>query len=405
MSIRHMTPNRTALALLLAGVISGYSLQATAAPVVVTPGSMAGYTYFAPAASTGGGGGSGTGEDVSTLQRCLWAPSSGDQTVSVANQFNYTKPITLYYRLVGGNGGSGPSGGGGGSSAILLNGTVAALGKGSDGNAGNAPEVAGTLTIKAGDTLRFVTGGGGGDGMAMPGFTIGGGGGAGYTGGGGGGSINRALTGADYATLPGKGGAATGGAGGTATGGMAGSNGSSLQGGVGTWPNGSAAPTGTQSPNPSNYNAYFMYFDFMGLTVGVNGSKWPATANFRGAPIGDPTNGNQFGWAGGGGKLGYGGGVAMYTQNYWCQGSRATFNWQDDADLKDDASGCPTNYNTYRYLHAQMSKYPAHGSDMKLTRTYPLPTNTGYNPIESTGGSLPGQIITMYQAPVCGFLP
>ena len=374
---------------------------AHAAPVVATPGSVATYTYFPPASQAGGGSGSGTGEDVSTLQRCLWAPSSGDQTVSVATQFNYSKPITLYYRLVGDNGGAGGNGGGGGSTAIVLNGTVAALGKGGDaGQSGT--EVSGTISIKAGDSLRFVTGGGGGDGMTGGyGLAIGGGGGAGYTGGGGGGSLpSRSYTAADSPSIGGKGGSTTPGAGGTASGGTAGTAGSGMSGGIATFSNGSTAPTGTVN---TQYTAQWGYYSSIGLYTSVTGTKYPATASNRGAPVGVEVN--PYYWSGGGGKLGVGGSIAFVAQNsWWCEGARASITQTDDWDYADNNAPCSSYYNTYRYLHGMMSKYPAHTADMRLTRGYPAVTNTGYLPIEVTGGSLPGQIITMYQAPVCSFL-
>ncbi|MVT36619.1 hypothetical protein GO497_01110 [Acidovorax citrulli] len=56
---------------------------------------------------------------MSTLQRCVWTPSQGDQTVTVNPGYDYKKDITVYYRLAGGDGGAGYTGGGGGSSAIL----------------------------------------------------------------------------------------------------------------------------------------------------------------------------------------------------------------------------------------------------------------------------------------------
>ncbi|WP_157774155.1 hypothetical protein [Paracidovorax citrulli] len=132
---------------------------ASAGPIVVTPGSLSSYVYYPPVAGAGGSAGGGTGEDVSTLQRCVWTPSQGDQTVTVNPGYDYKKDITVYYRLAGGDGGAGYTGGGGGSSAILLNGAKVAVGPGGAGGS-RAPEVTGVFKVKVGDTLRFVTGGG-----------------------------------------------------------------------------------------------------------------------------------------------------------------------------------------------------------------------------------------------------
>lgn len=365
------------------------SAASSASPVVATPGSMAGYTYFPPTTTTGGGGSSSGGEDVSTLQRCLWAPSRGDQSVTVDSSFEYDKPITLYFALAGGDGGATAMGGGGGSSAILLNGALVATGSGANGGQ-RAVETTGTIKIKKGDTLRFVTGGSGGAGQQGANFAIGGGGGAGYQGGGGGGSlVGRLPNAGDSPGISGKGGGNTPGAGGFVTGGLAGTSGSGMNGGISTYSDGSTAPVG-----PSNSTSWTM------------GNYWGATPILSRHPAKPDLNGSFIATvfhtgAGGGGALASSGGMGWsitrckvqtgYTRDYFNLSS---------ADC--DSLGSSTS----RYYLPKSEAYPAHGPDMRLTRVFPTvsPQQDGPTIYSFPGGALPGQIITMYQAPVCGWL-
>ena len=362
--------------------------SAVAGPVVVTPGSLASYTYFPPAASGGEVGGGGQGGEQDSLQRCLFAPTSGNQSVSVIDDFDYSKDIKLYFRMVGGDGGSGNNGGGGGSSAILKNGVAVAVANGGDGGGRIAPEMSGTLLIKKGDTLRFVTGGGGGGGYWTPSGSIGGGGGAGYQGGGGGAShsgTSRTATGSEV----GKGGSTVAGAGGYAPGMWAGTPGGSLVGGISTYANGSTAPTPgnpTGFSNFTDWNYGTVYFDPMKL-------RYPATQSQQGGPMGDMMIFSVLG--GSGGSLGNGGAGTFDTA-----GRRGSFS---GPNVFFSIPNCTYNCN-WSYISSVMGKYPPHTEDMKLTRR--IVYNDAYGSVETPfqGSSLGGQIITMYQAPTCGVL-
>lgn len=382
-----------ALALSLASPIFG-----VAGTIVVTPGSLAGYTYFPPAAQASGSG-SGSGDNVSTLQRCTWTPSSDDQTVTVTDAYGYNKPVVVYYRMVGGDGGAGANGGGGGSSAIVLNGTPAAIGNG--GNGGSpASAVSGTFQISAGNTLRFVTGGGGGDSIGGANYAIGGGGGAGYTGGGGGASINgRAMTGAEAAASSGKGGAVAPGAGGFFAGGLTGTAGLGMQGGVSTWPDGSSAPIGTAG---NSYQESMYYSSYSGVSKVVN-IRFPALVNRIGSPTGSVDGVSAL--AGGGGALGEGGSQAIKFNFMYCENAYSSMTTDATKTYLNDNGACYSSYNQYAYYRSTTSKFTPPGTDMQLTRApASFPANTGYNPINGAAGSLPGQITLMYQAPVCGIL-
>lgn len=367
-----------------------------AGPIVVTPGSLSSYVYYPPVAGSGGSAAGGAGEDVSTLQRCVWTPSQGDQSVTVNPGYDYKKDITVYYRLAGGDGGAGYTGGGGGSSAILLNGAKVAVGPGGAGGS-RASEVTGVFKVKAGDTLRFITGGGGGAGLTGSGFAIGGGGGAGYTGGGGGGSLgSRSVSASDYPAIAGKGGGEGPGAGGYASGAMAGTPGLYMQGGVGTFPDGSSAPYGSQADSYSGSLSY--YSDFYKYFSGL---KFPATPTTMGAPIGSAdSNFTTFG--GGGGRLASGGSVGIRFNFAYCQNANSSFQASRDSVEISDNGQCYYSYNRYSYVLAKTEQFPQPTSSLALTRKYPEVNNTNNQPIIIASGSLPGQIVTMYQAPVCG---
>jgi hypothetical protein len=171
---------------------------AWAAPVVLTPGSVAAYSFYPPAAATTGGNSDGP---VETLSMCFVTPTADDRTIVLAtrNWYGYTKPVNVYYKMIGGGTGVSKLFGNpmpqmasaGGSSAILKNGTLVAAASGQNANVTTRNIVSGSFTVTSADTLRFVAGGGGGTGLATYLYTgqyvyygYSGGGGAGYYGGG-----------------------------------------------------------------------------------------------------------------------------------------------------------------------------------------------------------------------------
>lgn len=215
----HVLLARAALTI-LAALASG----AHAAPVVITPGSVAGYSFTSPASSSGGGSSSGP---VETLDMCRVTPALSSRTLSMAsrNWYGYNKPITVYYKMVGGGGGAvvGDATGpqfisAGGSSAILKNGALIAVAPGQSAAAAAAKAapvvVSGSFTVSPTDTLTFINGGGagvsgigatsyGGPGPSYYYRVYPGGGGAGYYGGGVGSSYDgygMPVAGAAYAT-------------------------------------------------------------------------------------------------------------------------------------------------------------------------------------------------------------
>ncbi len=211
-----------------------FAAGAAAAPVVVTPGPLAAY-IFVPPAGSGSGNGTSSGP-VETLQRCFVSPTSGMRTLvmSTRNWTGWTKPVTVYYKLVGGGASAGwgtPAqfASAGGSSVIMKNGTIvsAAFGMSASQMAAGRQVQSGSFTVTSTDTLVFVAGGGAG--AASSGWVsydysgyyyyyYPGGGGAGYYGGGAGqayGGYGYPAAGAYVAT----GGTSTAGGTGAASGG------------------------------------------------------------------------------------------------------------------------------------------------------------------------------------------
>ncbi|MDC2862662.1 hypothetical protein [Delftia sp. DT-2] len=221
--------------------------------IFVTPGSLAGYTYYPPEKKNGGGGGGG-GDDSTTLQRCLFTVSEADKTVTVNPEklYDYEKPIQMQYTIVGGDGGGGFAGGGGGSSAILLNGAAAVVAPGGNGGE-RAKELRGRIAINAKDRIRFVIGGGGGGGISYSdsfgtNVLVGGGGGAGWQGGGAGAShVSESISYTDNKQAAGKGGGSVPGQGGYVQGGLSGTSGIGSQAGVATYPDGASNSYGTDN--------------------------------------------------------------------------------------------------------------------------------------------------------------
>lgn len=385
--------HRGCMGLLVAGLTT--ALSAAAGTVVVTPGSLAGYTYFPKAESTGGSSGGGT-DNVGTLQRCFWTPPSGDHTVTLANSnwYDYgdTRPLTLYYILAGGSGGGMPGGGGGGSSAIIKNGTLSVLGPGGDGGL-TPPPVEGTVQVTKADILRFITGGGGGSGStSYSGWSggsysqlSGGGGGAGYTGGGGGASSTSSITTAQLASQwgssGGKGGGLTPGAGGTtnSASNMPGTAGSGMNGGIGVYPNGSSLANGSAASAASP--AYYIYCDG-GCTGQWKHMATPTVGGSHGFPIIVHQSAMMGYVPGGGGAFGIGGtsGATLMYSAFVPTGSAWT------------APNEPRSWgNAYNQINTgvRIEQFPAPTS-LALTRP--------------AGSSVPGQIVVMYQAPVCSIL-
>jgi len=392
--------------------------------IFVTPGSLAGYVYYPPIKNGASGGGEG-GEDSSTLQRCTFSPTQGDQTVTVNAEklYEYTKPIQLQYTIAGGDGGGGLAGGGGGSSAILLNGAVVVVAPGGDGGEG-AREVRGRITLKANDRIRFVSGGGGGGGMAfadsMGGqVTVGGGGGAGWRGGGAGGSHpSRSIDFSESKPAAGRGGAGTPGQGGNVDGGTAGTSGSGSQGGVSTFPDGSSLSQGFDNGgvyrNTGNVSGdYVSTFKLVEPQV----YRLPATENragsmskyflksyYRNYPTptaiinGSTTNLLNWGsnflivYGGGGGSLGRSGFPAFMVHHggdglWYGPGYEFQYIFNSNVNVMNNRIGPVKVGETIRSL-------PAHNYDLNLTRPV----------ADDSKGANPGQIVTSYQAPICGLL-
>lgn len=382
------------LALAISAGCFGQLSVAIAAPVVVTPGSMAGYTYFPPATTGSGSGGSGT-DNVGTLQRCFWTPPAGDHTVNLAssNWYDYgdTRPLTLYYMVAGGNGGNNPGGGGGGSSAILKNGSLAALGRGGDGGLMSQP-AEGTVQVVKTDILRFITGGGGGAGVSNSSAFYssysqlsGGGGGAGYTGGGGGASSTSGITFAQYAAQwgesGGKGGGTTPGAGGftNSSSNMPGTAGSGMNGGIGVYPNGSSVANGAA---PSSSSPSYSITCDGGCTGQWKHRATPTIGGSHGYPIIFHQSAMIGIVPGGGGALGIGGtsGASLMWSAFVAFGSAWT------------APNEPRSYgNSTNQIFTGMR-----------TDQFPAPTSLALT--RPAGNGLPGQIVVMYQAPVCSIL-
>jgi hypothetical protein len=316
------------LAALLAAIASGASTQtAWAAPIVVTPGTPAIHSFYPqlPPPTTG------SSDPIATLSRCIVSPTAGQRSIllSSRNWYGYTKPITVYYKMVGGGaGGNGGTqtlpqiGSAGGSTAILKNGTLVAIANGmSAANAGSPPQiVGGTFTVTSADTLQFILGGGGGGsdvGQAYTGtwdsYALPGGGGAGYFGGGAGVYQTSVGTGAAIPL-----GAATA-MGGTGTAGGAGAGGSGGPGYGGGYPgqatggNGASSGTGYMVALWNGYGVTIYHYSGGGGGYGQPGMPggnpnsyvalgcpaYPPATNRSGAPLATTFNLDPFSGAAG----------------------------------------------------------------------------------------------------------
>lgn len=330
-----------------------------AAPVVVTPNSLAGYAFFPPASSA-----PGTGMQE-TLQTCFAEPARGDRTISMASRFlgGSTRPLTVFYQLVGGGGGGGRStssveqrfGGGGGSTAILKNGTVIATAIGAASATPASPASMGQIQLAPSDTLRIVVGGGGGAGYRYYNYTgvytyyaLPAGGGAGYFGGGAG--SNDAVTAPFGNTVD----LAQGGTG------TLGGRGGLGQSGVG---NGASNAGGSALPGASGGN---------GATQGSNGAGggWDG---YRGTSY----------QSGGGGALGRDGTWGGWT---YCSSPYD-----------------PTAYPTRSVRASRPSGFaldPSAGSAGFLYFQ-----NQGGGFYDCVAGGVAGQVVLQYQAPTCDAIP
>ena len=384
-------------AAILALLYSGVAQVSNSAPIVATPGSLAGYTYF-PAATSGGGSGSSGAENASTLMRCVRTPTKNDRTINLADSawYDYDKPITIYYKMWGGDGGHGSLAGGGGSSAILKNGAPVAIGPGGNGGQ-SAPAVTGQFTATKTDTLRFIVGGGGGGSYLD---VVGGGGGAGYKGGGGGASVASGTPLSIPPEARGGGGSNTVGIGGfftPASIGTAvirtGTSGSDMTGGVSTYPDGNTSPIGSAQPN-GTYQVEGSY-DSSGYRHISDSSRHPATTTSSGSYITYTVSYMGTAGAGGGGALGFSGRIPMSfgTQNY------NSF-WVSSIHTSNLEQRPRQGYATDL---AYTENYTRPTDDFNVSRVQkPITRHNGSNFYDiSPSGALPGLIAIMYQAPTC----
>ena len=346
---------------LLATLLLATNAGATAAPVVVTPNSLAGYTFYPPL----GAGPSGVGAMQETLQTCFVEPARGDRTLVMSTRFwaGLSRPLTVFYRLVGGGGGAGKSpssieprfGGGGGSSAILKNGSLVATASGAPSATVAVAGSTGQLQVTSADTLRLIVGGGGGGGYRYPIYTgvytyyaLPGGGGAGWFGGGAG--SNDAVS-----PLPGipsdlaQGGSAS-----------AGGSGGLGQGSVGA---GSANAGGSALPGASGGN---------GTIQGNNGAGggWDGYRNTSDQSGGGGALGRDGNWGG----------------------------WSFCPSPYDPAGSAPRTSRAARPTALALD--PLAGSaGFIYSQTVP----GGF--YDCSAGGVAGQLVLQYQAPVCTLIP
>jgi hypothetical protein len=147
----------------VAACLAALSPALFAAPVVVTPGTLATNMFSHGATNSTSPG------PVETLNTCYVTPSADDKTIVMSSRpwRNYTKPVTVFYKMVGGgaaNTGRPQLDAAGGSSAILKNGSLIAAANGMNAGGTGGTVVSGSFTVTSNDTLRFVVGGGAGAG-------------------------------------------------------------------------------------------------------------------------------------------------------------------------------------------------------------------------------------------------
>lgn len=365
--------------------------------VIVTPGTPTGYNFFPPNGKevSGGGGGSGgqsgDGEGngrSEAFQRCIRFVEKGDMSFRALATSFYTVPsIRVYYQMHGGDGGPTPNGGGGGSSAILLNGSPVAIAPGADGNQKSAL-TKGEFWVNPNDTIRVISGGGGGSGAWGH---SGGGGGAGWRGGGAGG-----------AQSPGKGGNTNPGAGGA--GAMPGTAGSGNNGGVSTYPDGNSNAVGTMSGSGSGFafNATQNY-------IATDQYRWPATATRSGSaarsyPGSSPQSGH-FISGGFGGAFGWGGSHTARTQfDLWFGSIWGHYSTNDVLRM---TAGVNMSTINYEYSYTSNVQMRARSDNVFAISRTPMSwekqLNGHYQTYVESGG-IPGQVALMFNAPDCSLL-
>lgn len=393
----HLGRGRKSAALALVSSVALFgSLAGTlahGAPVVVTPGSLAKYVYLPPGSGSGSGSGSGMQE---TLQTCVVQPVGGttrsDWTLALSsrNWLSYTKPVKVFYTMVGGAGGH--AGGGGGSSAILKNGTLVAAAAGGDGgpiigagDPGDGVVSQGSFEITSSDSIRFIAGGGGGAGGTSSLFGaavyFSGGGGQGYRGGGGGGMVVRDGSPPTPAMVsPARGG-------GTAAGAAAVFTGWTSSGGypaaVPPAP-GNAGDGGAAYPNASN--------SYLGGAVLYAISGTPPYL-----PLGQ-------GHPGGGGRPGQGGARATFSSSDWARG----IDGGNNGTVSAEGSSLVLNICTGQMVEQRRYTGGCDTSQYAKPTTLALASRAGKKfsgSGNSAHGAAAGQIVVQYQAPACTLIP
>lgn len=376
---------------LIATLIASSGLAHAQRVMIATPGALAKYTYFG-----GDGGGGDTGPREEKLQSCLYTAASPDVTVRADPAAFYSlKEVRGYFRAFGGDGGSGVNGGGGGSSAILVNGAVIGVAPGGNGAVVAAPETKGEFVLKPNDTVRLISGGGGGAGAVG---WAGGAGGAGWRGGG-----------AGSASAPGMGGTTTGGAGGGGS--IPGTAGNVHNGGVSTYPDGNSIPVGNSLSDTFRftYHAKYEWDDSDTDRILQDDYRIPATPTRSGSyarPV--PLNQMPFckvTYSGGfGGAWGIGG--SPVPENQWScvyANPSNTVAATNNMLYTSMCGGLNCNVKQNTYTMSLTSKY-SESTDF-LSNTRIANGRSQINGYENTDkGSLPGQIVLMYHSIDCTLL-
>lgn len=365
--------------------------------VIVTPGTPTGYNFFPPpgkeiAGGSGGGSGgmSGNGEGNGrgeAFQRCVRFVEKGDMNFRALPSSFYSVPsIRVYYQMHGGDGGPTANGGGGGSSAILVNGVVVAVAAGADGNQKSVLNK-GEFWVNPNDTIRVISGGGGGSGAWGH---SGGGGGAGWRGGGGGGAYT-----------PGKGGTTTPGAGGSGS--MPGTAGVGNNGGVSTYPDG-----GT-SQFPAAMPSFPFAFNVTERWIVTDHYRWPATPTRSGSASrsysGNSPQSGYYESGGFGGAFGWGGShTARTTYELWF-GSI----WGHNSSNEELRMTSGLNMANIMYDHSYTSNVQMRArsdNNFQIDRK-PLTwekQESGHYQTYIENGGVPGQVALMFNAPDCSLL-
>lgn len=413
--------------IILGAVAAALGLSATAAPVVVQKGSIAGYVYI-PGTSVSTSG-SGSTASAAPLQTCQVDVSTSPDTTFTVPSNAPTATVTFNYRVVGAGGGAG----GWGVRPSDYTGWPGSPGQ-------NGGVAVGSFTAARGDTIRFVAGGGGGAGSSpypydtrnIRNYAMGGAGGAGYfgggggagtdfwgdpnsygvfrgAGGGGGGSSALLLNGAVIAVA--KGG--DGGAGGNGSGGAAAGGGT-----------GGSTSAGLGAANPGSYystqtlNGYQGY-NGSSLTGGYGGSVSGATNSYTCGPginlTRSPCAGTDTGVrsGGGGGSLGGGGGSSDVRSGNGYEGLNfgASFSDKTPPCVNNSSAGSSLCYasriaSTFNVSTAlapaiTINKLPiGYGLGGKLTTNGNSPNLLYTSGFVAEGGSA-GYVLLTYSAGVC----